>query len=123
MCDIEVISFMKSLTFIQLHQFCSVHYPYRLTFSVSHSWLTHTFTANIPSFFHILLFRYTALLKIFEYHFWRVPAQWSLSTGTAVLCWTTLLSQLVSEHGPCQEPFRTQLFQMIFKGLFTSMCK
>jgi hypothetical protein len=58
------------------------------------------------SHFHLLLLPsshfiwYLLLFKFFDDHFWRDPLPRTLTTGTAVLQWTSLLPQLVLEHAP-----------------------
>jgi hypothetical protein len=83
--------------------------------------LSHTlmFTADIPNFFLILPADYLIRYRTF---FLSDPLLWAWSTGTAVLHWAYFLFLWCQNMVSCQEPFGTDQFQLMFKGLFTGVC-
>jgi hypothetical protein len=110
---IELLSILKSLVFIQLHQSHSVYYTVIClsfsVFSVSSfhhaSFTAHTlmFDANIPSF--ILIFHSVPSsvhhFRIIDCHFGRDLLPCSCSPATAIPHWFSLLSQWCQNMAPC----------------------
>jgi hypothetical protein len=124
MTFIEIVSFLKSLAFIQLHQSCSFQLQLQCLHNshpVSHLQLTsdvHFQCSQLLPHPPVHFAMHSAVLKSFNCHFWRYVPMVFIHSGPAVLHWASLLFWWCRHTVLCQEPCGMRLFQIVLKGLF-----
>jgi hypothetical protein len=124
MTFIELVSFLKPLAFIRIHQYHPVHHSYCLSqiqcLHNSHP-LSHIQCQHFKLFFifqeniiiSIYCIRYIAFYICFDCNFCMDLVPWSWSNGKAVQIGLLYLPIWCQNMVSCREWFRIQLFQMI----------